>query len=103
MSHFDLDENSIVLICLIASMFALCSAIAGCIAYHKRRSPLEGVFLGLLLGPIGVALECRLAYVQRPPVDKNAWNSLHSMMSYQQTRQEARIRRASAIDQNHIR
>jgi hypothetical protein len=94
MNFANFEESSILMFCLIASTFASCSAVAGCIAYHKRRSPLEGVFLGLILGPIGVILECRLAYVQRPPVDKNAWNSLHSMMTYQQTRQESRTRRS---------
>jgi hypothetical protein len=94
----DYTAETISLICLITSTFALCSTIAGCIAYHKRRSPIEGVLLGLLLGPIGVILECRFAFVQRPPVDEKAWNSLHSMMSYQQDRRETRRRQSSKID-----
>jgi hypothetical protein len=89
-------DQTILFSSLITSTFALCSAIAGCIAYNKRRSPLEGVLLGLLLGPIGVALECRFAYVQRPPVDEKAWNSLHSMMTYQQERDAKRARTRSS-------
>ena len=91
------SENVLPLILGVVFAIASCSAVAGCIAYSKRRSPFEGVLLGLLLGPIGVAIELRLAYVQRPPVDEKAWNSLHSMMSYQDTRREAR-RRASTIE-----
>lgn len=83
-------------LCLTTSVFALCSAIAGCIAYQKRRSPHEGVLLGLFLGPIGVLLEYQLPYVQRPPVDEKAWNSLHSMMTYQQKTQSRRSRTTTA-------
>ena len=72
-----------VLPAFVLSFLAGCSAIAGCIAYNKRRSPLEGVLLGFFLGPIGVLLELRHAYVQRPPVDQPAWNSLRSMVNYQ--------------------
>jgi hypothetical protein len=84
-------------VCLFTALLALCSAIAGCIAYHKRRSPHEGVLLGLLLGPIGVIVAFQLPYVQRPPVDENAWNSLHSMMTYQQ-KVHNRRRRSSTAD-----
>lgn len=91
-------DSIVILYSLVASTFASCSAIAGCIAYTKRRSPIEGVLLGLLLGPIGVLLEWRLAYVQRPPVDEKAWNSLHSMMTYQKSRHDTRSRRSSRID-----
>ncbi len=79
-----MDYSTVLYSLLIISTIASCSAAAGCIAYHKRRNPNEGVLLGLLLGPIGVLIECRLPYVQRPPVDENAWNSFRSMTVYQQ-------------------
>ena len=72
----------------VISAFGTCSAIGGCLAYAKHRSPMEGVLLGLLLGPIGVLVEFRNPYVQRPMVDQNAWNSLNSMMTYQKTGRE---------------
>jgi hypothetical protein len=91
--------DSTVLISLMAiSAVASCSAMAGCIAYHKRRNPMEGVFWGLVLGPIGVLIEFRLSYVQRPPVDENAWNSFRSMTVYQQTGLETRRPQSSTID-----
>lgn len=70
------------------SVITGCSALGGWIAYHKRRSPIEGVLLGLFLGPIGVFIECRHPFNSRPMVDENAWNSLHSMVTYQQTGRE---------------
>jgi hypothetical protein len=69
-----------------------CSALGGWIAYNKRRSPIEGVLLGLFLGPIGVFIESRHPYSSRPMVDENAWNSLHSMVTYQQTSRESLAR-----------
>jgi hypothetical protein len=76
------------------SLIAGCSAIAGCIAHVKRRPPLEGVLLGLFLGPIGILIECRYPYAQRPMVDKLAQDSLRSMMTYQQSGRESSRREA---------
>jgi hypothetical protein len=86
------------LICIFVATLASCSAIAGCIAYHKRRSPVEGMLLGFFLGPVGVLLECWYRYVQRPPVDENAWNSLRSMMTYQENDREGARRRSASAD-----
>jgi hypothetical protein len=83
-------DNTVLISLIIISTFGSCSAVAGCIAYHKRRHPQEGVLLGLLLGPLGVVIECRLPYVQRPPVDENAWNSFRSMTVYQQNLRDSR-------------
>ena len=74
-------------------MVAGFAAISGVIAYVKRRSPLEGVLLGLFLGPIGVLIECRAPFVRRPMVDENAFNSLRSMVTYQETGQEFKKRK----------
>ncbi len=82
--------DSMSLFCLVAASLAGCSAIGGAIAYHKRRSPTEGMLLGLLLGPIGVAIECQYPYARRPMVDENAWNSLRSMMEFQETGGESK-------------
>jgi hypothetical protein len=60
------------------------AAIGGCIAYAKRRRPLEGVLLGLFLGPIGVLIESQAPFIHRPMVDEKAWNSLRSMLSFQE-------------------
>jgi hypothetical protein len=76
------------------SLVAACSAVAGCIAYAKRRSPTEGVLLGLLLGPIGILIECLFPYAHRPPVDKNAWDSFRSLMAYQESVREMDGRRS---------
>jgi hypothetical protein len=54
--------------------------------------------LGLLLGPIGVLLECRYPYQQRPPVDQNAWNSLRSMKVFQETGRETKRHRSASAD-----
>ena len=75
-----------ILLGLVAiSVVAGCSAIAGCVAYVKHRPPMEGVLLGLLLGPIGVLMECRYPCLHRPPVDKHAFNSLRSLLTYQES------------------
>jgi hypothetical protein len=96
--RFD-SMDTTVLICLtIISTSASCSAAAGCIAYHKRRNPNEGVLLGLLLGPIGILIECRLSYVQRPMVDENAWNSFRSMTVYQQNTSDSKHHHSSTMD-----
>jgi len=81
--------------CSLVCLFGGCSAIAGYIAFHKRRSPYEGVLLGLFLGPIGVYMECQYPYQQRPPVDKKAWNSLRSMMDFQESGRETLRRRST--------
>ena len=72
-----------VIVCLVVCLAAGCSAIAGWIAHEKRRSPMEGVLLGLVLGPIGILVECWYPYARRPLVDKNARDSLQSMMTHQ--------------------
>jgi hypothetical protein len=82
----DLTTSFLIAACLVCS----CSAIAGYNAVHKRRSPYEGILLGLLLGPIGVLIEYRLPFVHRPIVDTNAWNSLRSMVSYQESGKESK-------------
>lgn len=74
------------------SVIAGCSALGGWIAYSKRRPPIEGVLLGLFLGPIGVFIESRQPFNSRPMVDENALNSLHSMVNYQQTSRESLAR-----------
>ncbi len=94
----DISSDYLIWCLTIVSTIASCSAAAGCIAYVKRRNPNEGVLLGLFLGPIGVMIECRLPYVQRPPVDENAWNSFRSMTVYQQNTVHTRRPRSSSID-----
>jgi hypothetical protein len=73
-----------ITIALIASF----AAISGWIAHIKRRPPLEGVLLGLFLGPIGLLIEWRAPFLQRPMVDQKAWNSLRSMLVYQEAGRE---------------
>ncbi len=69
---------------LVAFFLAVCAAIGAVLAYHKRRSPVEGMLLGFLLGPFGVMIERRHPCLRRPPVDPHAWHSLRSMMDYQE-------------------
>jgi hypothetical protein len=71
------------------SLVGGCSAVAGFLARVKRRSPLEGVLLGLFLGPIGVLIESRNPHTRRPEVDKHAWDSLRLMMTHQQSYRES--------------
>ncbi len=68
---------------LVALALALCSTIGGCVAWSKKRNPGEGLMLGLLLGPIGVAIECRFEVATRPRVDEAARRSFRSMTAYQ--------------------
>ena len=82
-------DRFLIWMSIAISASAGCSAIAGVMAYVKRRPPLEGVLLGLFLGPIGVMIESRHPYLQRPIIDENAWNSLRSMMTYQQSGRES--------------
>jgi hypothetical protein len=92
----DLMTGFLITTCLFCS----CSAISGYIAFQKRRSPYEGVLLGLLLGPIGVVIESRRPFMHRPVVDSNAWNSLRSMVSYQESGKESkrgRLRRSDLV------
>ena len=58
------------------------------IATTKGRGGCFWFLLCALLGPIGLLIECRAPFVQRPMVDQNAWNSLRSMMVYQETGRE---------------
>jgi hypothetical protein len=81
-------EHLLTAIGISISIVAGSAAIGGYLAYSKRRPPLEGVLLGLLLGPIGVLIEMRTPHIQRPMVDENAWNTFRSMMTYQQTGRE---------------
>jgi hypothetical protein len=90
--------DTTVLACLIIASIAGCSAIAGSIAMHKRRSPYEGVLLGLFLGPLGVLLEFRCPDWRRPPVDENAWNSLRSMTTYQELGRDPGRRPSTTMD-----
>ncbi len=69
-----------LVICSLVSSFA---AVGGVIAFKKRRRPIEGMTLGLLLGPVGVAVEALLPSVGRPEVCERAWNSFRSMTTYQ--------------------
>jgi len=74
------------------SLCASFAALAGYLAYSKRRSPLEGLLLGLFLGPIGVIIEWFLPFLHRPIVDENSMNSFRSMMDYQATGREFKSR-----------
>ncbi len=73
-------------------LFLACAAVGGCLALLKRRWPLEGVLLGLFLGPIGVLIESSKPYVRRPEVDQAAWTSFRSMVTYQTEQEEARAK-----------
>jgi hypothetical protein len=81
------NRDFIIINILIGCTLGGCAALAGYIAFRKRRSPYEGMLLGFILGPIGVLLECRFPYVHRPPVDEPARNSLRSLTSYQESQQ----------------
>jgi hypothetical protein len=85
--------DALSLVGITISIFAGSAAVGGWIAHHKRRSPVKGVLTGLLLGPIGILIELRAPYIQRPLVDENAWNSLQSMLVYQKDGREYRRRR----------
>jgi hypothetical protein len=71
-----------VLLLSIAAALSLCAAIGGLIADLKKRPPVEGMLLGLMLGPIGVAVEARLPAIPRPDVDENAWHSFRTVVRY---------------------
>ena len=71
-----------VLVMLIACTLCSCSTFGGIVAYRKKRRPVEGMLLGLFLGPIGVAVESRLPAVSRPEVCEKAWNSFRSVATY---------------------
>jgi hypothetical protein len=83
-------QTKILIVCLVISALCGCSAIAGYLALHKRRSPYEGLLLGFLLGPIGVMIVSRRPFVHRPIVDVKAWNSLRSMVTYQESGKESK-------------
>ncbi len=71
----------------LALIFLLsgCAASGGLVAGAKRRSPMEGLFLGLFLGPIGVAIEASRPAPPRSAVDEGVRSSFHSLVSYQST------------------
>ena len=71
-----------VLMLVAACILGSCSTCGGVVAYRKKRRPIEGVLLGLFLGPIGVAVESYLPAVPRPEVCEKAWNSFRSVASY---------------------
>jgi hypothetical protein len=81
-------ESLLLAVFAFISILAGSAAIGGYLAYAKRRPPLEGLLLGLLLGPLGVLIEWRAPLVERPTVDEKAWNSFRSMMTYQETGRE---------------
>ncbi len=74
-----------VIALLTCSILSTCSALGAVIAYKKRRKPVEGLFLGLLTGPIGVLVEACLPSIGRPEVCEHAWNSFQSVVTYQET------------------
>ncbi|WP_435008572.1 hypothetical protein P12x_005780 [Tundrisphaera lichenicola] len=74
-----------LILMMLASALAACSALGGVIALRKKRRPTEGVLLGLFLGPIGVAVETRLPAIPRPEVCQRAWNSFRSIAAYDLT------------------
>ena len=67
----------------IICLFAGSAAVGGLRAESKRRKPLEGMLLGLLLGPIGVVIEVMLPDWTRPVVDEGSQSSFRSMVTYQ--------------------
>ncbi len=75
--------NVEALVLIVVAGLAFCAALGGCIAYVKHRRPLEGVVLGGLLGPLGLILELKKPFAHRPMVDRGAWNSFQSVVSYQ--------------------
>ena len=80
-----------VLSLIVISSVACFAAIGGWLAQLKNRSPLEGVILGAFLGPIGVLIEFRMRFVHRPMVDRGAWNSFRSLVSYQSDQEILRL------------
>jgi hypothetical protein len=85
-------DRFLTIVGLAISVIAGSAALGGHMAYAKRRSPMEGLLLGLLLGPIGVLIEWRTPFAHRPLVDENSWNSIRSMMDYQLTGREFKQR-----------
>ena len=65
------------------SSLASFAAIGGCISYWKHRRPLEGFFLGAVLGPIGLVLELMRPFGHRPMIDQGARTSFQSLVEYQ--------------------
>jgi hypothetical protein len=78
------NEKYLAFVGIFVTLFAAFSAMGGAIARNKRRPPMEGVLLGMFLGPIGVVLELRASYNHRPLVDRNSQSSLHKLLSYQE-------------------
>jgi hypothetical protein len=76
-------ESPALVLAIISTVFFF-ATIGGLMAYAKKRSPLEGFVLGLLLGPIGIAIEARLPAWTRPEVDQGAWHSFRSLVSHQE-------------------
>lgn len=65
------------------SALACFAAAGGWVSHVKNRPPLEGFFLGALLGPVGLIVELRMPFNHRPMVDRGAWDSFRSMVDYQ--------------------
>lgn len=72
-----------VLSLIVLACMALFAAVGGCISHVKHRRPLEGLVLGAFLGPIGWVVESRRPFGHRPMVDRGAWDSFHSLVTYQ--------------------
>lgn len=67
----------------VMTLLATLAIASGAITTVKHRSPLEGVLLGFLLGPVGLAIALSRPYRHRPPVDRGAHDSYHSLLVHQ--------------------
>jgi hypothetical protein len=85
-------DRFLTIVGLAISVIAGSAALGGHMAYAKRRSPMEGLLLGLLLGPIGVLIEWRTPFAHRPMVDENSWSSFRAVMDYHTTGREFKQR-----------
>ena len=76
-----MEPEALALIALAA--VACFAAAGGWVSHLKNRPPLEGFFLGALLGPVGLVVELRRPFAHRPMIDRGAWDSFRSMVDYQ--------------------